>query len=246
MQRPVVKHPFLSPEVWRGFLHIWGARCDWEGSVGEGLGRGGKVFPEKYRRSRKQRRSLASTGFWPLHEGRKSLTQRRLHCYGGTAWLIVSDKSWRSGSRLLPVWGEAGETPRRTWRTRGQPRLLCRPNLDQQTHNVSKVISWSLSSTTPTSGWLTGSRNIQWLPWLEYLVKFNVHWYFHILLLHIRGNYKVSKKTGVKHVALCPWFAETGIIDSTTRELVMKKSPLKFVSVERVGEAFQLAVEEQR
>ena len=66
--------------------------------------------------------------------------------------------------------------------------------------------------------------------------------YFNI----IRGNYKVSKKTGVKHVALCPWFAETGIIDSTTRELVMKKSPLKFVSVERVGEAFQLAVEEQR
>jgi len=67
-----------------------------------------------------------------------------------------------------------------------------------------------------------------------------------VAMTRIFGNYKVSKKTGVKHVALCPWFAETGIIDSTTRELVMKKSPLKFVSVERVGEAFQLAVEEQR
>jgi len=60
------------------------------------------------------------------------------------------------------------------------------------------------------------------------------------------GNYKVAKKTGVKHVALCPWFAETGIIDSSTKELVMKKSPLKFVSVEKVGEALQLAVEEQK
>ena len=50
----------------------------------------------------------------------------------------------------------------------------------------------------------------------------------------------------MKHVALCPWFAETGIIDSSTRELVMKKSPIKFVSVEKVGEALQLAVEEQK
>ena len=143
LQHPVVKHPFLSSGVWRGFLHIWGARCDWEGSVGEGLGSCGKVFPEKHWRSRQQRRGFASTGFWPLHEGRNSLTQRRLHCYGGKAWLILADKSWWSGSRLFPVWGEAGETPRRTWRTRGQPRLLCRPLLDQQTHNVSKVISWS-------------------------------------------------------------------------------------------------------
>ena len=68
----------------------------------------------------------------------------------------------------------------------------------------------------------------------------------YILLIHFRGNYKVSKKTGVKHVALCPWFAETGIIDSSTKELVLKKSPLKFVSVERVGDALQLAVEEQK
>ena len=50
----------------------------------------------------------------------------------------------------------------------------------------------------------------------------------------------------VQHVALCPWFAETAIVDQTTKDLVLKKSPLKFVSVERVGEAFELAVREQR
>ena len=64
--------------------------------------------------------------------------------------------------------------------------------------------------------------------------------------LYFRGDCKIVKKTGIKHVALCPWFAETGIIDSSTKELVMKKSPLKFVSVEKVGEALQLAVEEQK
>ena len=64
--------------------------------------------------------------------------------------------------------------------------------------------------------------------------------------LYFRGDCKIAKKTGIKHVALCPWFAETGIIDSSTKELVMKKSPLKFVSVEKVGEALQLAVEEQK
>jgi len=53
-------------------------------------------------------------------------------------------------------------------------------------------------------------------------------------------------KTGIKHVAICPWFAETAIVDPTTKDLVMKKSPLKFVSVERVGDAFELAVKEQR
>jgi len=53
-------------------------------------------------------------------------------------------------------------------------------------------------------------------------------------------------KTGIKHVALCPWFAETAIVDPTTKDMVMKKSPLKFVSVDRVGEAFELAVKEQR
>jgi len=60
------------------------------------------------------------------------------------------------------------------------------------------------------------------------------------------GNSSVAAKTGVKHVALCPWFAETGIIDNNTRKTVMERSPLKFVPVERVGEALQLAVEEQR
>ena len=49
-----------------------------------------------------------------------------------------------------------------------------------------------------------------------------------------------------QHVALCPWFAETAIVDQTTKEMVMAKSPIKFVSVERVGEAFELAAKEQR
>ena len=49
-----------------------------------------------------------------------------------------------------------------------------------------------------------------------------------------------------QHVALCPWFAETAIVDPHTKDMVMKKSPLKFVSVERVGEAFELAAKEQR
>ena len=78
------------------------------------------------------------------------------------------------------------------------------------------------------------------------MVKFNIHRRSFFSFENFRGNYKVAKKTGVKHVALCPWFAETGIIDSSTKELVMKKSPLKFVSVEKVGEALQLAVEDQK
>ena len=49
-----------------------------------------------------------------------------------------------------------------------------------------------------------------------------------------------------QHVALCPWFAETAIVDQTTKKMVMAKSPIKFVSVERVGEAFELAAKEQR
>ena len=35
-------------------------------------------------------------------------------------------------------------------------------------------------------------------------------------------------------------------MDPTTKDMVMKKSPLKFVSVKRVGEAFELAAKEQR
>jgi len=60
------------------------------------------------------------------------------------------------------------------------------------------------------------------------------------------GNSSVAKKTGVKHVALCPWFAETGIIDPNTRKTVMERSPLKFVPVQKVGEALELAVKEQK
>ena len=47
-------------------------------------------------------------------------------------------------------------------------------------------------------------------------------------------------------MALCPWFAETKIVDADTKDKVLKKSPLKFVSVDRVGEAFALAATEQR
>ena len=60
------------------------------------------------------------------------------------------------------------------------------------------------------------------------------------------GGAKVVYKTGIKHVALCPWFAPTAIVDDETKDLVLKKSPLKFVSVERVGEAFEMGVTEQR
>ena len=49
-----------------------------------------------------------------------------------------------------------------------------------------------------------------------------------------------------QHVALCPWFAETKIVDADTKDKVLKKSPLKFVGVDRVGEAFALAATEQR
>ena len=49
-----------------------------------------------------------------------------------------------------------------------------------------------------------------------------------------------------QHVALCPWFVETAIVDEQTKKLVLEKSPLKFTTVDRVGEAFELAVKEQR
>ena len=35
-------------------------------------------------------------------------------------------------------------------------------------------------------------------------------------------------------------------MDPHTKDMVMKKSPLKFVTVDRVGEAFELAAKEQR
>ena len=52
------KHLFLSPEVWREFLHIRGTRCDGQGPVGAGLGCRGEVFPDKDRGSRQQCRGL--------------------------------------------------------------------------------------------------------------------------------------------------------------------------------------------
>jgi len=60
------------------------------------------------------------------------------------------------------------------------------------------------------------------------------------------GSSRSVYKTGIKHVALCPWFVETAIVDEQTKKLVLEKSPLKFTTVGRVGEAFELAVKEQR
>lgn len=60
------------------------------------------------------------------------------------------------------------------------------------------------------------------------------------------GGPKVVKKTGIKHVALCPWFAETGILDGVDKAKLRKLIKLDFVSVERVGEAFEQVVNDQR
>ena len=49
----------------------------------------------------------------------------------------------------------------------------------------------------------------------------------------------------LQHVALCPWFVETAIVDDDTKDIVLKKSPLKFTTKERVGDAFELGVVEQ-
>ena len=77
------------------------------------------------------------------------------------------------------------------------------------------------------------------------------------------GGPKVAKKTGIKvsifylshckmkcfflqHVALCPWFADTGILDGLDKTLIKKQVKLDFVTVERVGEAFEQVVKDQR
>eukprot|EP00092_Neocalanus_flemingeri_P007517 GFUD01008114.1.p1 GENE.GFUD01008114.1~~GFUD01008114.1.p1 ORF type:complete len:297 (-),score=69.31 GFUD01008114.1:121-1011(-) len=60
------------------------------------------------------------------------------------------------------------------------------------------------------------------------------------------GSEKVLRKTGIKHMALCPWFAETAILDGFNKEIIQKKLPWDFLSVERVGEAFQQTVTDQR
>lgn len=60
------------------------------------------------------------------------------------------------------------------------------------------------------------------------------------------GGPKVAKKTGIKHVALCPWFADTGILDGLDKSKIKKQAKLDFVTVERVGEAFEQVVKDQR
>ena len=73
------------------------------------------------------------------------------------------------------------------------------------------------------------------------------------------GGPKVANKTGIKvavfsrkesslfpqHVALCPWFAETGIMEGVDKERLKKAVMFDFVTVERVGEAFEQVVRDQ-
>jgi len=60
------------------------------------------------------------------------------------------------------------------------------------------------------------------------------------------GNPKVVCKTGIKHVAICPWFAETGILDGIDKTRLRKQVKFEFVTVEMVGEAFEQVVKDQK
>lgn len=60
------------------------------------------------------------------------------------------------------------------------------------------------------------------------------------------GHKKVLKKTGIKHAAICPYFAQTGILDGFDAEKIMKALPFGMTTVERVGEAFEQVVTDQR
>jgi len=60
------------------------------------------------------------------------------------------------------------------------------------------------------------------------------------------GNQKVVRKTGIKHVAICPWFADTGILDGVDKNRLKKQVKFEFVTVEMVGEAFEQAVKDQK
>jgi len=59
------------------------------------------------------------------------------------------------------------------------------------------------------------------------------------------GGHKVAKKTGIKHVALCPWFADTGIMEGVDKDRLKKAVKFDFVTVEKVGEAFEQVVRDQ-
>jgi len=60
------------------------------------------------------------------------------------------------------------------------------------------------------------------------------------------GHQKVLRKTQIKHVAICPYFANTAILDGFDADKIMKKLPFDALPVERVGEAFQQVVTDQR
>ena len=47
-------------------------------------------------------------------------------------------------------------------------------------------------------------------------------------------------------MALCPYFAQTNILDGLEPEKLKKKLPLDFVPVEKVGDAFEEAVKNSR
>jgi len=61
------------------------------------------------------------------------------------------------------------------------------------------------------------------------------------------GNTKVVRKTGIKHVAICPYFAKTAILNGLPDvDKMVKALPFGMTTVERVGEAFQQIVMDQR
>jgi len=60
------------------------------------------------------------------------------------------------------------------------------------------------------------------------------------------GDPKVVRKTGIKHVAICPWFADTGILEGIDKTRLRKQVKFEFVTVEMVGEAFEQVVRDQK
>lgn len=60
------------------------------------------------------------------------------------------------------------------------------------------------------------------------------------------GHEKVFRKTGIKHVAICPYFSNTTLLDGLPMDKMMKALPFDFLPIERVGEAFQQTVIDQR
>ena len=46
-------------------------------------------------------------------------------------------------------------------------------------------------------------------------------------------------------MALCPWFADTGIMEGVDKDRLKKAVKFDFVTVEKVGEAFEQVVRDQ-